>query len=212
MEAGDGPERITIKDLKPTKGLAGSSDTSDHGGAICNAGELTVISCEIIGNTAKTSSGGGVFVKAGGKCTITGTSSRKSIIGKNVSPKGAGIQIEGECTIGEYTVIGGFAENANKGNARVTPSINSEKNTPAKNDVYLGSGTTIKLEGTLNPAGGAAARITPQVYGTDKYVLSGDLELGTPANYTKFTVTPQTLSSSTQEWQINSSGYLKKKE
>ena len=128
------PGKLTIKDLKLTKGLAGSSDTSDHGGAICNAGELTVISCEIIGNTAKTSSGGGVFVKAGGKCTITGTSSRKSIIGKNASPKGAGIQIEGECTIGEYTVIGGSAENANKGNARVTPSINSEKNTPGKND------------------------------------------------------------------------------
>ena len=348
--------KLTIKNLKLIRGLAGSTSAYDHGGAICNAGELTVISCEIIENTAEKSSGGGIFVKAGGKCTITGTSSRKSIIGKNESPKGGGIQIEGECTIGEYTVIGGSVENANKGkqfgggifvsskgkctvqsgaeisynklssvanqgggiyveadsgkkgelklegvsgkpvrihhneathgggvyvagtvsmqdaeikectakygggmyllnnanvtmgdnseivscsitessgggggvyvkasagktvtftmkgNARVTPSINSEKNTPGKNDVYLESGTTIKLEGTLNPAGGAAARITPQVYGTDKYVLSGDLGLGTPANYTKFTVTPESLSGgNTQNWEINNQGKLKKR-
>jgi len=349
--------KLTLHNLTLKKGY--TNNVSHYGGGIYNAGELTILSCEIIENKAQSSGGGGIYIANGGNCTITGSSTRKTVIGKNESPKGAGIQIDGKCTIGEYTVIGGSTANANKGtkygggifisstgkcmvksgaeisynsvtaasgirtfgggiyveadsgkqgelklegvsgkpvrihhneathgggiyvtgtvsmqyteikdctakygggmyltnnasttmgnnceiascsitesngggggvyvkaaagktvtftmkgNARVTPSINSEKNTPGKNDVYLESRTTIKLEDTLNPAEGTAARITPQVYGTDKYVLSGDLGLGTPANYTKFTVTPESLSGgSTQNWEINNQGNLKKR-
>ena len=105
--------KLTIKNLKLTYGL--TSGTDDYGGAISNAGELTVISSEIRENSAEHSGGGAIYVKQGGKCTIKGTGTRKTIIAKNDAPQGGGIKTDGECTIDEYTVIGGSASDANKG-------------------------------------------------------------------------------------------------
>ncbi|MGP1576028.1 MAG: right-handed parallel beta-helix repeat-containing protein [Treponema sp.] len=105
--------KLTLKNLTLKKGFTNA--VNDFGGAIYTAGELTVISCKIIESKAKESAGGAIYVAKGGKCTITGTSARKSIIEKNEASKGGGIHTDGECTIGEYTVIGGSTENANKG-------------------------------------------------------------------------------------------------
>ena len=105
--------KLTIKNIKLIGGV--TSGTNDYGGAISNAGELTVISSEIRENSAEHSGGGAIYVKQGGKCTIKGTGTRKTIIAKNDAPQGGGIKTDGECTIDEYTVIGGSASDANKG-------------------------------------------------------------------------------------------------
>ena len=105
--------KLTLKNLTLKKGYTNA--VNDYGGAISNAGELTVISSEIRDNSAEHSGGGAIYVKHGGKCTIKGTGARKTIIAKNEASKGGGIQIDGECTVDEYTVIGGSAGDANKG-------------------------------------------------------------------------------------------------
>ncbi|MGP1475681.1 MAG: beta strand repeat-containing protein [Treponema sp.] len=109
--------KLTIKNLKLTGGLSNGAalQSENYGGAIYNEGELTVISCEMSDNSAEHSGGGAIYVKHGGKCTIKGTGARKTIIAKNEASKGGGIQIDGECTVDEYTVIGGSAGDANKG-------------------------------------------------------------------------------------------------
>ena len=109
--------KLTIKNLKLTGGLSnGATNPSEnYGGAIYNEGELTVISCEMRDNSAGSSGGGAIYVKQGGKCTIKGTGARKTIIAKNDASKGGGIQTDGECTVDEYTVIGGSDGDANKG-------------------------------------------------------------------------------------------------
>ncbi|EPF28401.1 hypothetical protein HMPREF9195_01610 [Treponema medium ATCC 700293] len=72
-----------------------------------------------------------------------------------------------------------------------------------------GSLAKIKLEGTLTPANGKAARITVPdgKYQSATQVLDGDIALGTPQNYTKFTVTPKGL----EVWYITATGALKKR-
>ena len=109
--------KLTIKNLKLTGGLSNgaTNQSENYGGAIYNEGELTVISCEMRDNSAGSSGGGAIYIKQGGKCTIKGTGARKTIIAKNDASKGGGIQIDGECTVDEYTVIGGSAGDANKG-------------------------------------------------------------------------------------------------
>ena len=104
--------KLTIKNIKLIGGV--TSGTNDYGGAISNAGELTVISSEISENEVERSGGGGIYVAHGGKCLVKGTSARNSIIAKNTASKGGGIQTDGECTIDEYTVIGGSDADANK--------------------------------------------------------------------------------------------------
>ena len=95
-------QNLTLKGGKET-------NVNDHGGAIYNAGKLTIVSCKIIENEAKTS-GGAIYINQGAQCTIKGDSTNKSVIAKNKALKGAGIQIDGECIIDEYTVIGGSGE------------------------------------------------------------------------------------------------------
>ena len=83
--------------------------------------------------------------------------------------------------------------------AVVTPSTGSEQYTAGKNDVYLTSGKTITVDGTLsnNPA----ARITPQSY-TATTVLTGNITGSSPQNYTKFTVTPQKVTENSENWNV----------
>lgn len=113
--------KLTLRDLTLKGGFINAA--SDYGGAIHNAGALTIISCDITESKVSKPTGGGIggiggggiYIAEGAKCTITGTGTRKSLIRKNEAPKGAGIQVDGECTIGEYTVIGGSIVDANTG-------------------------------------------------------------------------------------------------
>ena len=82
---------------------------------------------------------------------------------------------------------------------------------PDKNDVYLDGGAKITVADTLNPQGGIAARITVpnDQYQTSTQVLTGSITDGTPQNYTKFTVTPQTLSDGKiLYWEADADGKL----
>ena len=79
---------------------------------------------------------------------------------------------------------------------------------PDKNDVYLDGGAKITVADTLPPQGGIAARITVpnDQYQTTTQVLTGSITDGTPQNYTKFTVTPQT--SPAKKWMVGEQGKL----
>ena len=97
-----------------------------------------------------------------------------------------------------------------KGKTVITPSTGGDENTPGKNDVYLASGASIKVDGALAAAEPIVARITPANYTESTHVLVGAIAAGTPPNenYKRFSVTPQT--SPGQEWKIDNSGTLKK--
>ena len=141
--------------------------------------------------------GGGIYI--GESCALnmkdyTDSSNNKhgaKIIGNTAKAKGGGVY-----------VMDGTATFTMKESATI--DVNG-----ANNDVYLdGSGSLakIKLEGTLTPADGKAARITVPdgKYQSATQVLDGDIALGTPQNYTKFTVTPKDTTS----WYVGSNGRL----
>ena len=89
--------------------------------------------------------------------------------------------------------------------AIVTPSTGSEQYTAGKNDVYLESGKTITVDGTLsnNPA----ARITPREYTAGHSYLTGN----TNAHHRKFAVTSKVIEDGIAEiWEIKSTGDLEK--
>ena len=72
------------------------------------------------------------------------------------------------------------------------------------NDVYLNNSRMITVDGVLTPAGGIAARLTPETYGTTRQVLDGS-EVGT--EYGKFSVTPKN-GTPPEYWGINNTGNL----
>lgn len=81
--------------------------------------------------------------------------------------------------------------------AIVTPSTGSEANSKGKNDVYLTSGQTITIDGSLssNPA----ARITPREYTAGHSYLTGS---GVGTYYSKFTVTPEKVTEDSENWNV----------
>ena len=90
--------------------------------------------------------------------------------------------------------------------ATVTPSTGENADKPRENDVYLNSTTKIKVDGTLTPQGGIAARITPDSYMAAIQVLTGSA-VGT--EHAKFTVTPQDLGNDKiSYWEANDQGRL----
>ena len=102
-----------------------------------------------------------------------------------------------------YVEDGGTLELTGK--TVITPSTGSEINTKGKNDVYLATGTSIKVDSTLTTTEPIVARITPQIYDESKQVLTG-ISVGT--NYTKFSVTQP--AGSTDIWKIKNNGKLQK--
>ena len=95
------------------------------------------------------------------------------------------------------------------GTDAVTVKMSGTARIDADNDVYLKNGRKITVGGQLNPRGGVAACITPENYNTTTQVLTGSITDGTPQNYTKFTVTPQTLSGDKiLYWEADASGKL----
>ncbi len=73
------------------------------------------------------------------------------------------------------------------GETVITPSIAPDENTPGKNDVYLATNTSIKVDSNLTGAAPIVARITPN-YTDGNTVLTGGF---VSTNYTKFSVTQQ---------------------
>lgn len=91
----------------------------------------------------------------------------------------------------------------------VTVKMSGRARIDTDNDVYLKNGRKITVDGQLNPLGGVAACITPENYNTTTQVLDGNITEGTPQNYTRFTVTPQTLSDGKiLYWEADADGKL----
>jgi len=123
--------------------------------------------------------GGGIYVGKDCKVTLQNNGSTGCTITGNTAQRGSGVYVNGEI----FTM---------SGNTKIA----------VDNDVYLKTGKTITVDGTLsnNPA----ARITPESYRATT-VLKGAITTGSPQNYTKFTVTPD---GSPMTWNIDSSGTL----
>ncbi|MGP1458039.1 MAG: hypothetical protein ACTTKL_01845 [Treponema sp.] len=93
-----------------------------------------------------------------------------------------------------------------KGATVITPLASPGK---GKNDVYLENGALITLDGVLTAAK-PLMYVTLQSYPTGSstvQVLSGDIQLGTPQNWTKFEVTP----NSGKNYEVDNAGKVKRK-
>ncbi len=218
---------VTLKD-----GAKITGNTADEGGGIfAKGGSVELNSCTIKGNTG-TLAGGGICARSNGYTPANVTINGGVIGGTSVreanktgsSGKGGGIFVSGANSavtlLGTANVIGNTAKLAGggiyvdtgsvlnmQGSAIITPSTGSDANAPLKNDVYLMDGCKIKLSETLSGAV-PVARITPAAYNTTTQVLTGGA-VGT--EHGKFTVTPKDLGSgNTQQWEINSTGFLQK--
>ena len=176
-------ENITLKNGKQPSGhLGGAGVYVNLKGTLIMKGSSAITGC------SAANYGGGVYV-SGGTFEMHDTS---AITGCTAS-KGGGVYVSG----GTFKM---------KGSAIVTPSTSGDTDKPGKNDVYLATGKTITVDGTLsnNPA----ARITPENYDMGKQVLSGAPEL-LSSEHGKFTVTPKDLGGGTkQQWQVGSKGEL----
>ena len=218
---------VTLKD-----GVQVIGNTADEGGGIfAKGGSVELNSCTIKNNTG-TLAGGGICARANGSTPANVTINGGVIGGTSASEanktgssgKGGGIFVSGANSavtlLGTANVIGNTAKLAGggvfvdtgsvlnmQGSAIVTPSTGSDANAPLKNDVYLMDGCTIKLSETLSGAV-PVARITPAAYNTTTQVLTGG---AVSSEHGKFTVTPKDLGSgNTQQWEINSTGFLQK--
>lgn len=175
------------------------------------AGSFTMEGGEISGCTTSApgvtdAKGGGVYIKAHGSekgsFTMEGGSITGCIATATTAADGGGVYVEAGAL---FKMSGG---------AVITPSATANTTTKSFNDVYLNGMTSgnakITVDGTLNPLGGIAARITPKNYSETPpvQVLTG----GTVStHYTKFTVTPDVKEEGiAQTWTIDNTGKLEK--
>ena len=161
-----------------------------------------------IGNTEIAVTGGKKLIalpKPGDSSHIINAAGKGRIF--NISGSGTELTLEdikledGYASTGgaAYVEAGGIL--ALTGQTLVTPSTGSEINTPGKNDVYLATGTSIKVDSTLMGSG-TIARITPN-YTDGNMVLTGS-KVNT--EYAKFSVTQQDDGFL---WTIKDDGTLK---
>ncbi|UTC84067.1 InlB B-repeat-containing protein [Treponema denticola] len=153
---------------------------------------LTLENIELKKGIATGDKGGGVYVK-------NGTLIMKDGIIKDCEAKDGG---------GVYLESGTFKMS---GAATVTPSTGPDQYTAGKNDVYLESGKTITVDGTLS--NNHAARITPQSYTENTPVLTGNITGGSSQNRKKFIIPPQAVTVGSENgkifWYISATGLLK---
>ena len=204
----------TIKNNKTT-----GDDDSGGGGVYTFMGTLTMTDCTITGNKADTN--GGIYTKkeegtpptvtiSGGTIGGTDTDKANKATGTGSDEGGGGIYVGKDCKVTLQnngstgcTITGNTAQRGSGVyvNGEIFTMSGNTK-IAVDNDVYLKTGKTITVDGTLsnNPA----ARITPESYRATT-VLKGAITTGSPQNYTKFTVTPD---GSPMTWNIDSSGTL----
>lgn len=210
-------------------GASIESNTADYGGGayVGQNGTLIINGGSIKLNKARR--GGGVYVsgnstKRGTLRMIQGDISDNGAgwNGTSYTGKGGGVYNSGafEMTGGEIkdnkAETGGgvyFSEGTFKmsGSAVVTPATGSEANDKGKNDVYLESGKTITVDGTLTGTA-PVARITPELY-TEQVVLKAASGSGVTLadEVGKFTVTSDVKDDGiAQAWIIDTTGKLEK--
>ena len=182
---------LTLENITLKNGKANGSGTDQNGGAIYNEGTLTIQNSNIENNMAV--NGGGIYInKDAGACVLDNT----TITDCEATSAGGGVCISNNRSL------------TLKGSTTITSS-GSEK---GKNDVFLTPYAYISIDGILSAP--QVARISMadnnyDLYKTlSKQVLQGNIQLDTPPNYSKFTVTPQEASGGSKFWQINSEGKL----
>ena len=156
-----------------------------YGGGIYTKGNTTIVSA-IIDENSSTLRGGGIYL-VGGTLNMSGGE-----IKKNTAGQGGGCYFEN----GIFNI---------SGVAKITPSMTPNENAHGQNDVYLSDGKKIKITGPLTVGPNQAARITVHKtkYNGSTQVLDGS----TTENANKFKVTKK----GSEEWEVKSDGYLKKK-
>lgn len=197
----------TISGNKAPAGAGVYISAFEHAGA----GSFTMEGGEISGCTTSApgvtdAKGGGVYIKAHGSekgsFTMEGGSITGCIATATTAADGGGVYVEAGALF------------KMSGDAVITPSATANTTTKSFNDVYLNGSASnnakITVDGTLNPLGGIAARITPKNYSETPpvQVLTGST---VGSNYTKFAVTPDVKEEGiAQTWTIDSAGKLKK--
>ena len=184
---------LTLENITLKNGKANGSGTDQNGGAIYNEGTLTIQNSNIENNMAV--NGGGIYInKYAGACVLDNT----TITDCEAANAGGGVCISNNRSL------------TLKGSTTITFSFGVDK---GKGDVFLTHYAYISIDGSLS-APNVVARISMADDNYNAYkannrpVLQGDLQNGTPQNYSKFTVTPQQESGTTKFWQINSTGKL----
>ena len=199
--------------------ITGNEAATNGGGLNVEGTTTNITNCTFTGNTAK--NGGGIYTKkeegtpasvtiSGGTIGGTGSTDANKATGTDSDEGGGGIYVGKDCKVTLQnngstgcTITGNTAQRGSGVyvNGEIFTMSGNTK-IAVDNDVYLKTGKTITVDGTLsnNPA----ARITPESYRATT-VLKGAITTGSPQNYTKFTVTPD---GSPMTWNIDSSGTL----
>ena len=188
-----------------------------YGGGVYVKGQAggTSVSFTLENGTIKNNTayfGGGVVLNNGGIFDMKG-----GTIEGNHATNGGGVGVQGIMKMTGGTISGNTASEHGNGVYVSTHKRVMEMSGSAKidtdNDVYLDgmsqNNAKITVDGTLNPLGGIAARITPKNYSETPpvQVLTGAVG----SNYTKFAVTPDVKEDGiAQTWIIDSAGKLKK--
>ena len=199
---------------------------SGSGGGIYTTGNLAMTGGSVTGNKANSNGkGGGIYIDGNGSFTMTGVtvSSNTTVYGDGggiyIAENGSLTMTDGAVSSnttqhglgGGIFVSGTSAQFTMKDSAYITPSSAGEENQQGKNDVYLHDDANIMLSAALTGTAPAARITVPHIkYDSATKVLAGTAAL-LNSEHGKFTVTPKDLGSgNTQQWEINSTGFLQK--
>ena len=202
------------------------------GGVILEGTNTTMSNCTLTRNEAE--NGGAIYVKktddgiasnviiAGG--TIGGTAGTDANKATGSNGSGGGIYVGEHCGLNLQDSTGTGAQGlriignqAAKGKGvyakNTIVAMKDRTQIDVNNDVYLDSGSEIRADSVLNPPGGTAACITvpDDKYNTGTQVLLAGTGVTLANEAGKFTVTPKIVGGTTQQWQVNNTGYLQPK-
>ena len=213
--------RVTLHENKLT-------DTGARGGAgmvfatYDRDSAITLKNCTVTKNESKTF-GGGISLHSSSSGLVCGKLILEvSTVSENKAQNGGGIYVNESNLVMKNTVLtsntatmegGGVYVEAGtftmKDSSRITPSSGADKNAIGKNEVFLKNDKMITVDGALTGTA-PVARITPATYASTTQVLDGTAAL-LNSEHSKFAVTPKDLGSgNTQQWEINSTGFLQK--
>ncbi|MGI5056903.1 hypothetical protein [Treponema socranskii] len=175
---------------------AGNEIQINIGGNLTASSADTEIAVSVGKNLKLIPSSGGIYtIDAGGNGRIFKVSGSGTVLNlEDIKLEGGNASTGGAV----YVEDGGILKLT--GETVITPSTGADINTPGKNDVYLATGTSIKVDNALTGSG-TIARITPN-YIDGNTVLTGS---SASSEYTKFSVT-QTDDGFL--WKIKSDGTL----
>nr|WP_180486949.1 right-handed parallel beta-helix repeat-containing protein [Treponema socranskii] len=212
--------------------LTGNTAVNNGGGLNIEKGSAVITNCTVRGNEAK--NGGAIYVKEidgtastvtieGGTVGGTGTDDANKATGTGSNGNGGGIYVGEHCGLNlqdstgtgaqGIRIIGNQAAKGKGVYATNTVVMKDRTQIDVNNDVYLDSGSKIRADSVLNPPGGTAACITvpDDKYNTGTQVLLAGTGVTLANEAGKFTVTPKIVGGTTQQWQVNNTGYLQPK-